>query len=217
MAGLPTLLSKTLSGGALQQLSATLGADEQTTRHAALAALPVVLGAMRQNATDADGAKSLADALEKDHDGTLLDHLGSFIGGLGGPASTGAAAAFGVPGVDGRTTNGAGIISHIFGRRLGAVEDGVASATGLNRAQVTQLLVALAPIVMAYLGREKRERDLGSGGLSDLLGRETEAAQAATPNDLLGSLGKLLDRDGDGSSLDDVAGMLGGFLGKRSS
>jgi hypothetical protein len=77
------------------------------------------------------------------------------------------------------------------------------------------MLVALAPMVMAYLGRQKREQNLDAGGLSDLLRREAGTAREAAPNDLLGTIGSFLDRDKDGNPLDDVAGMLGGFLGKR--
>jgi hypothetical protein len=213
MAGLLDVLGPALSGTTLQQLSGTIGADEQTTKRAALAALPLLLGAMNRNTDDPEGARSLATALEQDHDGGLLDHLGGFLGAFSG--GTGAAAAFGVPGVDGRATNGAGILRHVFGDRLSTVEQGVGKATGLDRGQVMQMLVALAPIVMAYLGRQKRQQNLDGGGLSDLLRREAGQAREAAPNDLLGSLGAFLDRDGDGNPLDDVTGMLGGFLGKR--
>lgn len=215
MAGLLDILGPALSGPTLQQLSTTIGADEPTTKRAALAALPLLLGAMNHNTNDPKGAQSLATALEQDHDGSLLDHLGGFLGALGGTPGTGAAAAFGVPGVDGRATNGIGILQHIFGDRLSTVEQGVGKATGLDRGQVMQMLVALAPIVMAYLGRQKRQQNLDPGGLSDLLRHEAGSAREAAPNDLLGTIGSFLDRDNDGSPLDDVAGMLGGFLGKR--
>ena len=145
----------------------------------------------------------------------LLDHVGGFLGALGNAPGSGAAAAFGVPGAAGRATNGAGILRHVFGDRLSTVEQGVGKATGLDRGQVMRMLVALAPMVMAYLGRQKRQQNLDPGGLSDLLRGETSRAREAAPNDLLGMLGGLLDRDGDGNPLDDMTGMLGGFLGKR--
>jgi hypothetical protein len=77
------------------------------------------------------------------------------------------------------------------------------------------MLVALAPIVMAYLGRQKRQQNLDPGGLSDFLRQESTTARQAAPNDLLGTISNFLDRDKDGNPLDDVAGMLGGFLGGR--
>lgn len=215
MAGLLDVLGPALSGTTLQQLSSTIGADEQTTKRAALAALPLLLGAMNKNTNDSEGAQSLATALEQDHDGSLLDHVGGFLGALRGTPGTGAAAAHGVPGADGRATNGLGILRHVFGADLPRVEQGVGKATGLGREQVMQMLVALAPMVMAYLGRQKRQQNLDPGGLSDLLRREADDARKAAPNDLLGTIGSFLDRDKDGNPLDDVAGMLGGLLGKR--
>ena len=205
MAGILDLLGPALSGGTLQNLSRSVGTDEQTTQRAMMAALPVILGAMNKNTNDPQRAQSLASALERDHDGSLLDHLGGFLGG-------GTTAA---PNVNPKATDGGGILGHIFGNNLNQVEQGVGRATGMNTQQVTKLLMMAAPLVMAYLGRQKRQQNLDAGGLSDLLQREAASTRQAAPNDLLGSIGSFLDRDGDGNPLDDVAGMLGGLLGKR--
>lgn len=210
MAGILDMLGPALSGGTLQNLSRTVGTDDQTTQRAMMAALPLILGAMNRNTNDPSGAQSLANALEKDHDGSLLDHLGGFISNITGAGSAAEAA-----GVSPRATDGTGILGHIFGKQLPQVQQGVGKATGLDSGQVTRMLVTLAPLVMAYLGRQKRQQNLDAGGLSDLLQREAVGAREAAPNDLLGSIGSFLDRDGDGNPLDDVAGMLGGLLGKR--
>lgn len=210
MAGILDLLGPALNGGTLQNLSQTVGADEQTTQRAMMAALPLILGAMNRNTNDPQGAQSLAHALEKDHDGSLLDNLGGFLGNLTGAGSAASAA-----GVNPRAVDGTGILGHIFGKQLPQVQQGVGKATGLDGGQVTRMLVALAPLVMAYLGRQKRQRNLDAGGLSDLLREESTQARQAAPDDLLGTIGSFLDRDGDGNPLDDVAGMLGGLLGKR--
>ena len=74
------------------------------------------------------------------------------------------------------------------------MQQGVGKATGLDSGQVTRMLVALAPIVMGYLGRQKRQQNLDAGGLSDMLNREASTARTAAPNDLMGMLGGLLDR-----------------------
>lgn len=198
------MLGPALQGGTLQQLSTAVGTDEQTTQRAMMAALPVILGAMNRNTNDPQQAQSLANALEKDHDGGILDNLGGFLGALTG-GGTGASAT----GVNPRAADGTGILGHIFGNQLPQVQQGVGKATGLDSGQVMKMLGALAPMVMAYLGRQKRQQNLGAGGLSDLLNREASTAQQAAPNDLMGMLGGLLDRDGDGSALDDV---LGSFL-----
>jgi len=210
MAGILDILGPALSGGTLQSLSNTVGTDKQTTQQAMMAALPVILGAMNRNTNDPQQAESLAHALERDHDGSLLDNLGGFLGNL-----TGAGSAAGAAGVSPKAVDGTGILGHIFGKQLPQVQQGVGKATGLDSGQVTRMLVTLAPLVMAYLGRQKRQQNLDAGGLSDLLQRETAQARSAAPNDLLGTIGSFLDRDKDGNPLDDVAGMLGGLLGGR--
>lgn len=204
MAGILDLLGPALSGGSLQNLSRSIGTDEQTTQRAMMAALPVILGAMNKNTNDPRGAQSLASALERDHDGSLLDHLGGFLGGQTGSVSA--------PSVPSKATDGGGILGHIFGNNLNNVERGVGKATGMDAQQVTKLLMMAAPLVMAYLGRQKRQQNLDPGGLSDLLRREATQTRQAAPNDLLGTIGSFLDRDGDGNPLDDV---LGGLLGGR--
>ena len=200
MAGILDLLGPALSGGTLQDLSRSVGTDEQTTQRAMMAALPVILGAMNRNTNDPQRAQSLAHALERDHDGSLLDNLGGFLGS-GRTAN-----------VPPKATDGGGILGHIFGNKLNQVEQGVGQATGMNAQQVTKLLMMAAPLVMAYLGRQKRQQNLDAGGLSDLVQREATNARQAAPPDLLGTIGSFLDRDGDGSPLDDV---LGSFLGGR--
>ena len=205
MAGILDLLGPALSGGSLQDLSRSVGTDEQTTQRAMMAALPVILGAMQRNNSNAQQAQSLAHALERDHDGSLLDNLGGFLGKRGGGSGS-------APSVNPKATDGGGILGHIFGNNLNRVEQGVGQATGMNTQQVTKLLMMAAPLVMAYLGRQKRQQNLDAGGLSDLLQRESQKARQAAPPDLLGTIGSFLDRDGDGSPIDDV---LGGLLGGR--
>jgi hypothetical protein len=202
MNGIADLVANALQGDTLANLSNSIGAPEGQTRDAAMAALPVLLGQMQRNAATPEGAASLAGALDRDHDGSLLDNVGPLLGMLGG----GAAAS--------RSLNGAGILGHIFGGRQGGVESGLSQATGLDRAQIGRLLMMLAPIVMAALARRRQaaapaEADAGGfGGLSDLLGQATSGARAQAPGGIMGALTGLLDADRDGSVLDDLAGRL---------
>ena len=184
-----------LGGGALQQMSSSLGTDETTTQRGLGAALPVLLGALQRNASQPDGAQSLGRALERDHDGSILDDLGGF---LKSPESG----------------NGAGILGHVLGGRRGTVEQGLAKSTGMDASKMGGLLEMAAPLVMGALGKKNREAGGGSGGLADLLGREQQAARQRQPEatDLLTGL---LDQDGDGQVMDDIAGKLGkGLLDK---
>lgn len=185
-----------LDPNTLAQLSRQLGVDEQTTRQAVPAAVTTLVGALGRNAAQPQGAQQIAGALDRDHDGSILDDLGGFLG-QGGAGSIGGA-----------------ILGHVLGGRQRQVESGLSQSTGLDAAKIGQLLALLAPIVMAVLGRQKRQQGIDAGGLGDILRGEHQNAQRhAEQAGLGGLLGSLLDRDGDGSVLDDIAGMAGGFLG----
>jgi hypothetical protein len=71
-------------------------------------------------------------------------------------------------------------------------------------------MAMLAPVVMAALGERRRSQGLDAGGLGDLLAGEKREAEKAVPG--LGALAGLLDRDGDGSAMDDIGGLARGAL-----
>jgi hypothetical protein len=193
MAGLLDLLGSRLDGGAVQQISGRLGADRNATSTAIQAALPLLLGALAKNASNPDGARQLHDALARDHDGSRLDRL---------------------PDPEADRPEGDAILRHVLGDRRGVAEQGIAKASGLDLAKVGPLLAMLAPVVLGALGKTRNERGLGPQDLSAMLGGERDAMSAASPG-MMGALSKLLDRDRDGSVVDDLGGMLGGLFGRR--
>ena len=140
----------------IQQFSGALGADPATTSNAISLALPALLGGLAQNAARPEGAVALDNALNQ-HDGSILDNLGGMFGGGGG---AGGGALGGI---------GGAILGHIFGGRRGSVEQGVGNASGLNGAQVAQLMAMLAPIVMGVLGRMKQTKGLDANRLPEVL------------------------------------------------
>ncbi len=204
MSGITSLVQQALQGSTLQQLSQAVGADEQTTQQAAMAALPVVLGALNRNAQTPQGAAALGQALDRDHDGSLLDNVGGLLGGMMGANAPGAATP--------RAVDGAGILGHIFGGRQDAVATGIGQAAGLDRGQMLRLLLALAPIVMAAIGRYRQQQGASANPLPDVLGGATQEARRQAPGGLMGALTGMLDSDGDGSIMDDLARRAGGSL-----
>ena len=199
MNGILDLLAQNLTGNQTDQIAQRIGADPSTTQKAIGAALPAILAAMNRQTNTSAGAGALAAALDRDHDGSLLDNLGGFLGGqLGGKAA-----------------DGGGILGHILGGQRPTVEQGVAKASGLDMGTVAKLLPILAPIVMAALGKQKRRRGLDEAGLSGLLGQESARAREQAPSGLLGALGGFLDADGDGDIKDDLMAQAGkAALGK---
>ena len=188
------LLNDALSGDTVNQIGQQIGADESTTNAAIQSALPLLLGTMANSTQDPTGAASLAGALERDHDGSALSNLGGLIGSLGGG-------------------QGGGILGHIFGGSQPVAEERISQSSGLDMSKVGPLLMILAPIVMGSLGRMRQQGAVQQSNLPDILGGATRQTAANSP--LMGVLGSILDRDRDGSSMDDIAGMIGGMLGGR--
>jgi hypothetical protein len=195
MASLFESLMDQIGNDGVRQMSRQLGADEGATAKAVQGALPMLMGALSGNASDKGGAEALLGALSRDHDGSILDDVGGFLGkGDSGP--------------------GQAILGHVLGSRQPAAAKSLGQASGLDAGSAGQLLGMLAPLVMGALGREQKRGGLDVGALTNLLGGERRAAEQKAP-DAMGMLGQLLDADGDGSMVDDVAGMVGKLFGGK--
>ena len=179
----------------LGELSNQLGTNQQTTGNAIAAAVPILLSALSRNSNDTEGRDSLFNALSSDHNGGILDNLLGFLGGA-------------------QQSSGAGILGHVFGNSQNGVVTALSKATGMDASSMGRLLVTLAPIVMGFLGRTRQQQAMGPTGLAGLLGGETEYAQQAAPG-LMGTINRFLDQNGNGSAVDELAGMLGGMLTRR--
>ena len=188
------MLQGQLAGEPAAQLGRQLGTDQGATQNAIGAALPALMAALAGNATRKGGASALANALEKDHDGGVLDDLSGFLG-------------------RGDTKPGDGILKHALGARRQAVESEVSKQTGLDTGAIAGLLPMLAPLVMGALGREKKQKGMDVTGLVGMLSGEGQRAKEMAPG-ALGMLGGLLDDEGDGLDAGDLADAGKGLLGK---
>ena len=188
------ILSQLGSSG-IAQIGRETGLAPADASRAVAGALPAILAGLANNtASSSAGAASLASALDRDHDGSVLDDLAGFLGG--GDAAAG----------------GSDILGHVFGDRRRTVESGLGKASGLDAATIARVMAMLAPIVMAYLAKAKNKRGLDPGGLASMLGQERSRLEQRAPSGM-DALGKMLDADGDGSILDDLAQQGGGLLG----
>jgi len=192
-------LQDQLGGDTLSALAGQLGTDTQTTKSAVDMALPLLLGGLASNSAKPGGAQALGQVLQRDHDGSLLGNLAGFLGGAQGAAT-------------GRATDGAGILGHVFGKQESSVANGIEKATGMNSDQSRRLLTMLAPVVLAYLGRNMRQKNMQPEQLGSALQEERGTLAQKVPG-VGGMLGSLLDRDGDGSVADDIASAAPGLLG----
>lgn len=178
MAELTDTLNELLDSRA-DQIGRRIGADGNQTRSALHTAVPALLAALGAEASRGNG---LTQALQRDHDGAILDQLNEYLGGTAQLSP--------------RTTNGAGILEHTLGDRQTEVQRALSAKSGLDMGSIGQLLALLAPIVMGMLGKRGTSTgsgSTGSGGFSiddigDLLNRETSTARTKNPD-----IGDILD------------------------
>jgi hypothetical protein len=198
-------LTAQLQGDTLSEMSRQLGADPATTERAVSMALPMLIGGLANETRTPTGAQSLDRALEEDHDGSLLDNLSPLFGSPQGAADVA------VP----RALNGAGILEHVLGGRREPVQQGIGRATGLNGQQIGKLMMMLAPLVMAYLGRRKRRTGATANDIGTQLQAERNDLERRAP-DLGGLLGQIFGGGGQDRPgiADDIARMAPSVLGK---
>jgi hypothetical protein len=204
MAGLDELLNEIPTA----DIAKKLGADEGEVNSAVQTLVPLLLGGLQQNAQDPDHASTIEGAATTHAASGLLD------GGVS------------VDQVD--EADGSKAISKIFGGNdtgqvAAALAGGGAGSSGL----IKQLLPILAPIVLAYIGKQltgggaaaapaqPQAQASGGGGLGEVLGSILGGGGGG--NNALGSiLGSVLGggggQGGAGGALGDI---LGGLLGGK--
>jgi hypothetical protein len=198
MAGSLELLNSDLGKTIISGVSGSTGTDQNKTSSVLTMALPVLMKAMERNAATPEGAQGLMGALSSKHDGSILDNLSGLFGG----------------GVDeGVKTDGAKILSHVLGNKQQGVEQVIGQKSGLDASSVSNILKVAAPILMGVLGKQAKQNNVSSqNDLGGLLGGLLGGNEAQNEQSFLE---KILDADGDGSVIDDVAGMvLGGSKSK---
>ena len=183
-----------LQGQDLQELASKVGGNEEEVKSGLGVALPAMLEALNKNTNTTEGAESLNKALE-DHDGSILNNVSGF---LDNPQSE----------------NGLGILGHLFGNSTPNVAQAVSKSSGLDKNSSMQLLTMLAPLVLGFLGKEKKQNNLDANGLNNLTSMLSSNLAQSNP-DIMSFVGSLLDSNKDGSFLDEALGMLGGFFGKK--
>lgn len=169
-------------------------------------ASPLVISYLRKKSQeDPNEAEALNNALDKDHDGSILDN----------PSQ-----------VEARQQEGGSILDHIFGGQKATVENQLSQNTGISMDKIGPILAMLAPVIMGYIGKQKQSNGVTSGGgLGDLLGGILGGAQSqaqAEPsnplNDILGSVLGGSQANNSGNPLNEILGsVLGGSNQQQQS
>ena len=171
------ILQGQLSDETLGQLSDHIGADKSQTADAANGIFATLLGGLANNASSEGGLSALGSALDRDHDGSMLDDLMGMVGGMMSSGDQNAGAA-----------NGLGILGHVLGNRQETAAEQIGQNTGLSMGQVMKLMPILAPIVMQVLGRAKNQGGLDLGSLAGILSGSAQNAQSGGFGDLLSNV-----------------------------
>lgn len=208
-----------LQGAPMQGLAQQLGVDSVQAEQAVGVALPMLFGALGQNAAQPQGAADLLGALQRDHGGMDLGGmLGGLLGGAGGGSAGGLGgilgAVLGGGAGGGSQTDAGAILGNIFGGQQPQAESQLGQATGLG-GNAGQLLALLAPLVMSFLANRVNSQGMGAGDLGNALGQERGQIQSQG-GAAGGILGSLLDQNGDGKlDMGDLLKMGGSFLNSR--
>ena len=181
-----------LSDDVIMQLSRQIGAqDANNVKRATQGIVEILVDAISRNAQNQESGGGLYGAIKKDHDGGIL---GDLLGVLGGQKKV----------ENPKTMNGTGIINHLLGKRQLEAAQVVSQMSGIDIFKSGVLMQLIAPVVIFASPQKSSGLDLG--GLAKILmgGGQTQQSQGSPAG---GLLGKLLDRDGDGSMMDDLLNM----------
>ncbi|MGX9671331.1 DUF937 domain-containing protein [Mycobacterium sp. HM-7] len=208
MAGLDELLNQIPT----QDIAAKLGADESEVNSAVQQLVPLLVGGLQHTAQDPDNAAGI----END----AADHAASGL--LDG----------GVTVDEVNQDQGADAVAKIFGGNdSGQVASALAGGGAGNSDLIQKLLPILAPIVLAYIGKQlsgggaaSAPAASGGGGLGDVLGNilggalggNTAGGNSNSGDNPLGSiLGSVLGGGGNQGAGGVLGSVLGGLFGNR--
>lgn len=207
------LFKTVMSGGIADQIGKVAGVEDSQQAESAVGSIfSSILGGIQNNVSTQEGAESLDKALDNDHDGSLLDNLSGLLGGVFQPDNA-------------KTTNGVGILGHVFGNNQGNVAQAVSQQTGIDAGKIMNMMVMIAPIVMGLLGKAKKTTGMDAGGLVNILGSVLGGQAGSNP--ILSVLGGILgggqqqqQQANGGGILDDllkggVGNILGGIFGGK--
>lgn len=191
MSGILDILNSDLGKSLVSGVAAQTNQPQNKTHEVLTMALPVLMTAMKRNASSPEGAQGLLNAITNQHDGSILSNLsGLFDGGVD----------------DNVTTDGNKILGHVLGDKQGNVEKAISLKSGIDANSVAQILKVAAPILMGMLGNQAKQQNVNStGGLEGLLGGLLKGDSKNNDQSFLESI---LDANKDGSIIDDVAGMI---------
>ena len=212
------MIMSAAGGNAPQEIGQQFGLDAGQSKNAIAALLPAISSGLKQNAASPQGLAGLLDALQNGSHDQYLDNPSN----LSRPDVV---------------AEGNGVLGHLFGSKevSRAVAGKASEQSGISSDVLKKMLPMVAMMAMGSLNKQTRgqQQDGGlkamlgqmamqqltggqkSGGLGSRLGgilgggaRKQANKQQQAHQQGLGMLGKMLDADGDGNTMDDILGMV---------
>lgn len=195
------LLQGHLDQNLIGQLTNHIGADSPAqTESAASGIISTLMAQLSKNASTPEGATSLVNALDRDHDGSILNDVSGYL--MGDKQTDNSS-----------TLDGAGILGHILGGNQSNIAAMLGKMTGLDQSQIGKLMISLAPMVLAAIGKTKNQEGLDSSNIGDLLSGTVKSQ--VNEHQEMDLLHRFLDADGDGSVMDDLANIGMKFFSRK--
>jgi hypothetical protein len=189
-------------GAPVRQMGARAGVDENQAQSALEALLPMLAGAVNRNASQPGGLEALLGALADGHHQRYLDDPSALT-------------------EEATVQDGNAILGHLFGDKQVSreVASRASAQTGLGADVLKKMLPIVAAMLMGGLSKGAfggGSPGAGSGGQGGAAaGSAAGFGRSGQQGGLLEMLTPMLDRNRDGSALDDILGMASQFLGKR--
>ena len=184
------VLMQQLGGSTAEQLSTQLKTTPTQTQQGLEQFLPIMVEAMSRNAQSESGAASLFNAAQKDHDSGILDNLGSLFGSSNSRLAS----------------DGSGILGHVLGGKNNKIAEFISKSTGMSASQAATMMQLAAPLIMSTLSRQQKQNNMKPSDMSEMLKRSTQEVKQTDPKNM-GMIERILDRDGDGSVMNEVGEM----------
>ncbi|MFO8147711.1 MAG: DUF937 domain-containing protein [Bacteroidota bacterium] len=150
--------------------------------------LPILLGAMKKNIQDEKGARDLNSALDDPkHGEEFLEDINHK-----NPSAL--------------TSEGGKILQHVLGSNQENINKTLATTLGIKESSISDIIKMAAPLLMSVLASQKKEEKIETSGLDNLI----ESVMGSSGKFDSSLISTFLDKNKDGSVIDDINGMIFG-------
>lgn len=190
MENIMEVTSIALRSDTVDQLSSQIHESRTATRRGLESAVPVSIAGLAQHFSGEQRAEELLDTIrDGNYPHADVQEVSRLVAD---PSSTSQLA-----------QSGQGLLSRVFGNKLGGIVDALAGQTGVSRASASTLLGVAAPLVLDAVGKEAVSRHLDARGLSRFLSDQARLASGTLPAPLSGVVGGI-PSDGSSSRHEDA-------------